>query len=520
MSHAAKHVRATGSTEPVDVPEHLGEADAETWRGATAILAANWTGTHTVPSRTLYPHQWSWDAAFISIGLAHVAPERAWRDLRSLFAAQWPDGRVPHIVFDPGVTDRDYFPGPTFWSGGGPTGSDGGGPKPDGDLPTAGRAAAPGGLPIPTGRTAKGDASTSGNRSIGPASSGNGAGAARSGNGAGAARLGSGIVQPPVHAVGAWEVYRRAPDEAATAELRWLYPRLVAQQEYLATARDVGGAGLAAIVHPWESGLDNSPAWDEALAGVPVAVEVLRRYARRDNQVVSSDHRPTDDDYARYLTIALSYRDGGYRDADLAVRHPFLVECPGFNALRGAAELALARIAEVVGADPAPHRERAASITRQLLDRLFVPATGMFHALDVRTGLHSPARCVNGLLPLVLPELPAGQVASLVTALESARFGVGPRMPVPSYDRSAVDFDPFRYWRGPVWFNINWLLRAGLRTHGRDGLADTLRSALLDLVRHSGYYEYFHPDNGAGIGSPAFSWTAALTLDLLAEPMS
>ncbi|MEQ4303863.1 hypothetical protein ABNF97_21195 [Plantactinospora sp. B6F1] len=485
MSHAANRVRATGSSEPVDVPKHLDGADAETWREAAAILATNWTGTHTVPSRTLYPHQWSWDAGFISVGLAHVAPDRAWRDLRSLFEAQWPDGRVPHIVFDPGVTERDYFPGPAFWRGdppgpvGGPT--HGGPPSPSGG-PTHGGVGAPG-------------------------------------NGARSARRTSGIVQPPVHAIGAWEVYRRVPDEVAAAELGWLYPRLVAQQEYLATARDVGGAGLAAIVHPWESGLDNSPAWDEALAAVPVVAEVLRRYARRDNLVVSSDHRPTDEDYARYLVIALSYRDGGYRDEALALRHPFLVECPGFNTLRGAAELALARIAEVVGADPAPHRDRAAAITRQLVDRLFVPATGMFHARDVRTGRHSPARCVNGLLPLVLPGLPAGHLTSLVTVLESARFGVDPRMPVPSYDRSAVDFDPLRYWRGPVWFNINWLLLAGLRTHGQNGLADVLRSALLDLARRSGHYEYFHPGSGAGIGSPAFSWTAALTLDLLAEPM-
>ncbi|MDG4785226.1 hypothetical protein O7626_04630 [Micromonospora sp. WMMD1102] len=489
MSSTAKRGRATGSSEPAVVPAHLGEADAETWRAAAAILAANWTGSHTVPSRTLYPHQWSWDAGFISVGLAHVAPDRAWRDLRSLFTAQWPDGRVPHIVFDPGVTERDYFPGPSFWTG----------------SPTARQR-------LHTPNDSVSDNGVSGNGATNDSAAGNGV----SGNGAGAERATSGIVQPPVHAVGAWEVYRRGPDEAATAQLRWLYPRLVAQQEYLATARDVGGAGLAAIVHPWESGLDNSPSWDEALAAVPVAVEVLRRYARRDNQVVSSAHRPTDDDYARYLNIALSYRDGGYRDSDLAVRHPFLVECPGFNALRGAAELALARIAEVVGADPAPHRERAGVLTRQLVDRLFVPETGMFHARDVRTGRHSRARCVNGLLPLVLPELPAAQVASLVTALESPRFGIWP-VPAPSYDRSAVDFDAYRYWRGPVWFNINWLLRAGLRTHGRHGEARTLRSALLDLARRSGHYEYFHPDSGAGIGSPAFSWTAALTLDLLAE---
>ncbi|MFC6017900.1 hypothetical protein ACFP2T_16995 [Plantactinospora solaniradicis] len=495
MSFVAKPARATGSTKPDGVPDQLSEADAALWRGATTILSANWTGTHTVPSRTLYPHQWSWDAGFVSIGLAHTAPERAWRDLRSLFEAQWPDGRVPHIVFDPGVTERDYFPGPTFWASGvGPGGSVG----PSG----------PGGPVGANGGRANGNA--------GGAS--DGTFPVPAGTNGGPPRLSSGIVQPPVHAIGAWTVYRCAPGDAAAEELRWLYPRLVAQQEYLATARNVGGAGLSAIVHPWESGLDNSPSWDEALAAVPVAPDVLRRYARRDNQVVASDHRPTDDDYARYLTIALSYREGGYRDADLGMRHPFLVECPGFNALRGAAELALARIAEVVGADPAVHRARAASITRLLVDRLFDPQTGMFHPLDVRTGRRNPARCVNGLLPLILPGLPAAQVASLVAVLESDRFGISARMPVPSYDRSAADFDPFRYWRGPVWFNINWLLRRGLRAHGQVELAGLVRTALLDLVRGSGYYEYFHPGNAAGIGSPAFSWTAALTLDLLADP--
>ncbi|MEE6257901.1 MGH1-like glycoside hydrolase domain-containing protein [Plantactinospora sonchi] len=467
MFHLAKHARADGPTGPTGTPPPPGDIDEALWRGAAAVLGANWTGTYTVPSRTLYPHQWSWDAGFISVGLAHVAPDRAWRDLRSLFEAQWPDGRVPHIVFDPDVTERDYFPGPTFWGGGGTT------PYP-GAPPTGAD-----GVP---------------------------------------ARRSTGIVQPPVHALGAWLICQRAPGEAAVAELRWLYPRLVAQQEYLATARDVGGAGLSAIVHPWESGLDNSPAWDEALANVPVDLAVLHRYSRRDTLVVASDHRPTDEDYARYLAIALSYRDRGYRDADLAGRHPFLVECPGFNALRGAAELALARIAEVVGADPAAHLARAAGITRALVDRLFDPETGMFHVRDLRTGRRSPARCVNGLLPLVLPDLPEPQVSGLVAAITSPRFGVSARMPVPSYDRTATDFDPYRYWRGPVWFNINWLLWRGLRTHRQETLAGTLRTALLDLVRDSGYYEYFHPDSGAGIGSPAFSWTAALTLDLLAAP--
>jgi hypothetical protein len=35
------------------------------------------------------------------------------------------------------------------------------------------------------------------------------------------------------------------------------------------------------------------------------------------------------------------------------------------------------------------------------------------------------------------------------------------------------------------------------------------------LVEHSGFSEYYHPSTGAPLGSGDFSWSAALTLDLL-----
>jgi hypothetical protein len=425
---------------------------------ARKILDLNWTGEHTVPSRSLYPHQWSWDAGFIAVGLAHHAPERAWRDLRSLFEAQWPDGRVPHIVFDPDVTERDYFPGPAFWQ------------VPD--------------WPGVPGRET------------------------------------TGVVQPPVHALAAWEIARHSPDNQAREHLGWLYPRLVAQQGYLSGSRDVARSGLASIVHPWESGLDNSPAWDQALTAVPADLDLLRRHQRRDTLVAAAQHRPTDQDYARYIAIAEAYRAGGYRDAGLIDRHPFLVECPSFNAINAAAEQALARIATVIGADPEPHLQRAARITSALVERLYDPVTGMFHALDVRTGKLSPARCVSGLLPLIVAGLPAPQLAGVLAEAGSIRFGLSGAMtmPLPSYDRTAADFDPLRYWRGPIWINMNWLLWRGLRTQGRDELAGALRSRMLELVDRSGCYEYFQPLTGAGIGAAEFSWTAALALDLLADP--
>src|SRR5579859_3246001 len=80
---------------------------------AAYILRDNSTGLITKASPRLYPHQWSWDAAFNAIGLAVVDLPRARRELDSLFAGQWRNGMVPHIVFDPAATG--YFPGPEHW---------------------------------------------------------------------------------------------------------------------------------------------------------------------------------------------------------------------------------------------------------------------------------------------------------------------------------------------------------------------------------------------------------------------
>src|SRR5215472_7237784 len=80
---------------------------------AAYILRDNSTGLVTKAAPDLYPHQWSWDAAFNAIGLATVDLPRARRELDSLFAGQWRNGMVPHIVFDPAADG--YWPGPEQW---------------------------------------------------------------------------------------------------------------------------------------------------------------------------------------------------------------------------------------------------------------------------------------------------------------------------------------------------------------------------------------------------------------------
>lgn len=81
---------------------------------AAKLLADNDLGCMTRASSLLYPHMWSWDAAFIAIGLASQSVPRAVMELDTLFSAQWANGMIPHIVFADGV--EGYFPGPDRWA--------------------------------------------------------------------------------------------------------------------------------------------------------------------------------------------------------------------------------------------------------------------------------------------------------------------------------------------------------------------------------------------------------------------
>jgi glucosylglycerate hydrolase len=182
-------------------PERTSEEPTGLAWWAARVLRQNDAGGWTKPGPNHYPHQWSWDSAFIAIGLARFDVRRAARELETLFAHQWASGKVPHIVFDPKAPPGSYLPGAEHWT----------------------CAVVSSGAPPNT----------------------------------------SGLCQPPVHAIAAlriWEVAKGMKEVSFAYDfLRGIYPRLLSWHRYLMTFRDPEGSGLITIYHPWESGTDNSP---------------------------------------------------------------------------------------------------------------------------------------------------------------------------------------------------------------------------------------------------------------------
>ncbi|MHB8621373.1 MAG: MGH1-like glycoside hydrolase domain-containing protein, partial [Chloroflexota bacterium] len=394
------------------------------WKGAVEVLRSNDVGTFTRPAPRLYPHQWSWDSAFIAIGLVHIDPDRALRELETLFQAQWTDGRVPHIVFDEQSSDKEYFPDPGWWA--------------------SQRFSPPAPARPPT----------------------------------------SGLILPPVQAIAAWHIAEHA-GKAFEARLRALYPRLLAWHRYLATRRDPDGSGLIVVYHPWES-MDNSPRFDGPLARVRVGE--LPPYTRRDTgHIQDTSQRPTDEEYDRFLWLVNLLKEKSYDDAAIQRDYPLLVKDVFSSGILAAANASLSKLAGWLGHDGNRAQldawaERGSRAVQGQWDE------SEHLALDFDMSAGQPIRVQTcaGFAPLLVPGLDPLLRDKLVEELFGPRFAgaEGFAFPVmPSAAPGSPGFQRRSYWRGPVWPVMNWLFWWGLRQQGEEARAADLRAANLRLLR-------------------------------------
>jgi len=417
---------------------------------AEAVLRGNDLGDYTKPSPRLYPHQWLWDSAFIAIGWAHVDWPRAVREIDALFSGQWTNGMLPHIRYNPTVTD--YAPGPEWW--------------PD----------------VPVRR---------------------------------AGEVTSGISQPPVHASAVYLVGLLQPDR--TERLAWwrrLYEPLRDSVLYYPRQRTTEHSPLIAIIHPWESGTDNSPLWDFAVRG---GLRPSRPYRRVDNTVIGAAQRPERADYDLYMYLVEDIAAHGYEARSRLSRMPFAVYDALFNAIWYRTAIDLNHIAAALGEVPPFGEDELRAFRAAYHATLWHPASHLFRDVDLAGGTQVPVDTAAGLGAIYAGLVDADQASDML-ARYRARTAACRVVPFTPPDQAG--FDPIRYWRGPVWVNINWLVIRGLEALGLHRDARGLADATLDLTRAAGFHEYFHAYTGEGLGGSGFSWSAALTIDLLRHPVA
>jgi glycogen debranching enzyme len=317
----------------------------------------------------------------------------------------------------------------------------------------------------------------------------------------------SGITQPPVFGYALAFVAARA-GTAQEERIGRLYRAAIANLRWWRRARDPEALGLVAVLHNWETGRDNSPEWDRPFARVPETTDTPIR--RRDTSHVDAAMRPTDADYRRYIHLVDAYARVGWDPARMWAVAPFKVADIGINAILSASAEALIELAErhSGGGDAAWLKETSTAAFP------WSERAQCFVSLDLIDGQPLEVATSAGFLPLLTGSPTNAQADRLARHVETClERGL---LPVPSTLPGQPGYEPKRYWRGPVWAVVNWMIARGFVRHGRPDIARRLDATLAQAIDRIGPCEYFDPETGEGLGGGAFSWTAAIRL-LLAE---
>lgn len=463
------------------------------------VLDQNWTGSFTIPSATLYPHQWSWDAAFIAIGNSYKNTERAIKEIEFLFDAQWNNGMIPHIVFN--EKEKTYFPAADFYE-------------------------------ILRSPNAPKHVGT------------------------------SGMTQPPVHAMSCYYIYKNSRNRERTIQfLQKIFPKLMNFHRYLLTDRDPEESGLVTILHPWESGEDDSPIWDEPLSRIKIRNEDLPEFKRLDIIAVegASETIPSDEEYNKFIYLIEIMKKYNYDEKIMYEKMPFKIKDLLFSSILYVANKYLIKIIDVIegedkggrggrGGDEPSHRLQGKNDKNKIKEyeesrreiskwihrternyyRFFLPPhnsklgqneLSLFLDYDLITKDWIQTKTISSLVPIFTGLLSSKEADTVVQWLKhSLHCGPGKNChePVlPSTGLQAEYFSALTYWRGPVWINMNWIFWLGLLEYGYDKEANVIREAVFELVQRHGVREYYDPYTGKGLGGKKFSWTAALVIDMI-----
>jgi hypothetical protein len=287
---------------------------------------------------------------------------------------------------------------------------------------------------------------------------------------------------PPLGSYMIWKTQCHQPDKAW---LKRVYPLLTKWHGFWMKKRDGNGSGLLSwgsndvpyefpqlvpynnkLQHTkqaamYESGLDNSPMFDEAEFDA-------------DSGCLMLD--------------------------DVALSSYYAMDCE-----------ALAQIALCLGkqADAAKYRREHEAVARRINDQLWDEEHGIYcnrHWDGRRSGRWSP----TSFFPLIAGVAPLDRAQRAVREhlLNEAEFW-GP-YPLPSISRQDPAYADNDYWRGRIWGPFNFLVSEGLRRYRFDDAAAELARRSLDIFmtnwrKDGGVYENYNADTGEG----ADVWNAA-----------
>ncbi len=319
----------------------------------------------------------------------------------------------------------------------------------------------------------------------------------------------TGISQPPVLAsilltmveTGGEEDKRRASA---------VFDQVLKSHRWFQSERLSPVSNAITTVHPWETGRDNCPDWELGLNTMQIDPN-LESYVRKDIEHANPDQRPSHEQYDKYLTMVKFGRDQNWNQKVITADGPFTMADPGIHFILLRANKDLLKLAKMMGKeDAATELEGFIEHGTSASDYFWNESLGAFTARNLINGEFSNGFSSASALCFYAGAGSEQQHSRTIDHMK--RIASKVKFMMPSWDPDADDFDPQRYWCGPVWPQMNYIIATGLEEHGHTQMADNIRRNLGQVIEQSGFRECFNPVSGEGCIGTDFSWTAAIWL--------
>jgi glycogen debranching enzyme len=323
----------------------------------------------------------------------------------------------------------------------------------------------------------------------------------------------SDITQPPIVGMAALEVLDATQDKEFAKEM---LPSLTAYYDYLHDRR-ADNDGLLRIVHPWESGWDNSQRWD-----VPVGL---------GKQTGSVKRSRLDE---KKMRLFCKYKALDWSLDKIFESEEFSVKPVDFNALYVKSMECVAKVCEALSdtKQATRYRKRATQVKEAIFEKMW--DGDKYTDLVAKNGEESLSSVKSAAMfyPMMLGGEPrSGELISRhLSNPDEFNPENGYSVPTTSLDDPSVPKnlleDPNdHYWRGNIWVIVNFFVRCGVEQHLKNkpddllarSMSEKIRTSTFEALHRADFFEYFHPIpakgemHGQGFGVPSFGWNGLAT---------
>ena len=319
----------------------------------------------------------------------------------------------------------------------------------------------------------------------------------------------SGITQPPIIATIIKKIVdQNKLDKSQMKRMEIIIKKLKKYLDWFYNYRDTNKIGLAAIIHPWESGLDNSPIWDGPLD--KVKIEENLKYERRDLNVSRSSNRPLKKDYDGYITLLNQFKKNKYNPSKIVNDSMFNVIDIGFNSILIRATKDLVEISKKFNLDFTDLKNKISKSEESLI-KFYKDEDQSFFSYDFKNHNLIKVDAISNYF-ILFANLENKEINNKIID-KLKKYNSQKDYFFTTVNPKDKTFEETRYWRGPVWINSNWIIYQGLINKDKN-FSELLKNKTLELLENKNFHEYYNFKNGDCLGANNFSWSAALYLDL------